>query len=163
MIELNEKELFLIFEKRLRMYYPSFKDKAIRFDYNFDMNYASYDYVNRKLHFNNYILHFQFEGDRYRKFSYHEAVRMIEREHPETKVRLNLYIDNELNDIDDEDNYKQNVKFYCILDSDDVELTGDQLSSMIDLALDTRTENCDNHEWLSELSLRYQRFLRTNS
>ncbi|PZT52199.1 hypothetical protein [Paenibacillus silvae] len=163
MIELNAKDLFAIFEKQLRLFYPTFKDKKLNMKYIFDMDYAFYNYVERKLYFNNYILYFQFEEDCLRRFSYQEAVRMIKREYPESKVTLSLYIDNELNDIEDEESYKDVVNFYCIVEIDDVELTGDQLSSLIDLALDTRSENCDNSEWLTELSLRYQRFLKLNS
>ncbi|MFE6075576.1 hypothetical protein ACFVQB_13985 [Paenibacillus sp. NPDC057886] len=163
MIELNDKELFLIFEKQLRMFYPSFKDRKLNLEYIFDMDYAYYDYIERKLHFNNYIICFQFEGDGLRKISYQEAVRMVKCEHPETKVKLNLYIDNERNDIEDESSYHKFVKFNCFVDVDDVELTKDQISSMIDLALDTRTERCNNEEWLTELSLKHKAFMKGNS
>ncbi|WP_340032678.1 hypothetical protein NSQ20_12520 [Paenibacillus sp. FSL K6-1122] len=163
MIKLNDKDLFKLFDKHLRVFYPAFKNRKLNLNYIFDMDYAFYDYIERKLHFNNYIIYFQFEGDCLRKFNYQEAVRMIKREYPETKVKLNLYIDNERNNIEDETSYHKIVKFNCSVDIDDAELTGEQLSSLIDLALDTRSENCDNHEWLTELSLRYQRFLRAKS
>ncbi|WP_145401778.1 hypothetical protein [Paenibacillus xylanexedens] len=163
MIKLNNKELFDLFERQLKIFYPKFKDKALTLRYIFDLNYAYYDYVERKLHFNNHIIYFQFEGDVLRKFTYQEAVRMIKKEYPEAKINLELYIENKLNGIANPSKFDEIVSFYCDVDIDDVELTGEQLSSMIDLALDTRSENCDNHEWLTELSLRYQRFLKPNS
>lgn len=163
MIKLNSKELFELFEKHLRVYYPKYKDKPLALRYIFDLNYAYYDYVERKLHFNNHIIYFQFEGDLLRKFTYQEAVSMIKKEYPEAKVNLELYIENKSNGISNPSKFNEIVSFYCDVDVDDVELSGDQLSSLIDLALDTRSENCDNHEWLTELSLRYQRFLNAKS
>jgi hypothetical protein len=77
MIKLNDKDLFDLFEKQLRVHYPTFKDKALALRYVFDLHYATYDYVERKLHFNNHIIYFQFEGDLLRKFTYREAVSMI--------------------------------------------------------------------------------------
>jgi hypothetical protein len=78
-------------------------------------------------------------------------------------VNLELYIENKLNAVANPSKFHEIVNFYCDVEVDDVELTGEQLSSMIDLALDTRSDNCNNHEWLAELSLRYQRFLKINS
>lgn len=163
MIKLSDKDLFKLFEKQLRVYYPAFKDRKLDIRYIFDLDYAFYDYVERKLHFNNYIIYFQFEGDCLRKFSYQEAVKMIKREYPESKVTLKLYIDNKRNIVNDESKFHEIVDFYCDVDIDDVELNGEQLRSMIDLALDTRTESCDNEEWLAELSLRYNAFMKENS
>ncbi|MGV2887240.1 hypothetical protein [Paenibacillus taichungensis] len=163
MVELNDKDLFAIFEKQLRLFYPSFKNKQLSIKYIFDLFYASYNYVERKLHFNNYILYFQFEGDCLRKFSYQEALRMIKREYPESKVKLKLYIDNDRNDINDESKFHEIVEFHCDVDIDDVQLNKEQLSSMIDLAFDTRTERCNNEEWITELSLKYKAFMKNNS
>ncbi|WP_091017651.1 hypothetical protein [Paenibacillus amylolyticus] len=163
MIKLNDKDLFKLFEKQLRTHYPKFKDKALALRYVFDLHYATYDYVERKLHFNNHIIYFQFEGDLLRKFTHQEAVGMIKKEYPEAKVNLELYIENKSNAVANPSKFNEIVSFYCDVEVDDVELTGDQISSMIDLALDTRSEKCDNHEWLTELSLRYQPFLKENS
>ncbi|MBD8836285.1 hypothetical protein IFU39_00430 [Paenibacillus sp. CFBP 13594] len=88
---------------------------------------------------------------------------MIKKEYPEAKVNLELYIENKLNGIANPSKYHEVVQFYCDVEIDDVELSGDQISSMIDLALDTRSEKCNNHEWLRELSLSYQRFLKHSS
>ncbi|RPK31730.1 hypothetical protein [Paenibacillus xylanexedens] len=88
---------------------------------------------------------------------------MIKKEYPEAKVNLELYIENKSNGIANPSKYNEIVNFYCDVEIDDVDLTVEQLSSMIDLALDTRSENCDNHEWLTELSLRYQHFLKAKS
>lgn len=163
MIKLNDKDLFKLFDKHLRVFYPTFKDKPLKIEYIFDQKTVTYDYTLRRLHFNSFILYFQFDGDHLRRLTYHEAVNMIKKEYPESKVNLELYIENKLNAVANPSKYHEIVNFYCDVEIDDVELTGEQLSSMIDLALVTRSENCDNHEWLIELSLRYQRFLKANS
>lgn len=121
------------------------------------------NYVERKLHFNNRILYFQFEGDIKRKITYQEAVRMIKKEYPEAKVNLEIYIENKLNSIIDVNRYHEIVNFYCDVDIDEVELNKDQISHLIDLALDTRSEKCDNEEWLNELSLKQKAFMKANS
>lgn len=163
MIKLNDKELFKLFDKHLRVFYPAFKDKKLIMEYIFDQNTVTYDYILRRLHFNSFIIYFQFDGDRLRKFTYHEAVNMIKKEYPEAKVNLELYIENKLNGISNPSKYHEIVNFYCDIEIDDVELTGDQISSMIDLALDTRTERCNNEEWLNELSLKYKAFMKGDS
>ncbi|PYE51435.1 hypothetical protein DFQ00_102229 [Paenibacillus barcinonensis] len=163
MIKLNDKELFKLFDKHLRVFYPAFKEKKLNMEYIFDQKTVSYDYILRRLHFNSFIINFQFDGDHLRKFTYHEAVNMIKKEYPEAKVNLELYIENKLNAVANPNKYHEIVNFYCDVEIDDVELTGEQISSMIDLALVTRSENCDNEEWLTELSLRYQPFLKANS
>ncbi|MFS0855319.1 hypothetical protein [Paenibacillus taichungensis] len=88
---------------------------------------------------------------------------MIKKEYPEAKVKLEIYIENKLNSISDVNKFHEIVNFYCDVDIDEVELNKEQIRSMIDLALDTRSETCNNEEWLTELSLKYQRFMKANS
>jgi|GEM_PF-5881892 len=163
MIKLNDKDLFKLFDKHLRVFYPTFKDKPLKIEYIFDQKTVTYDYILRRLHFNSFILYFQFDGDHLRRLTYHEAVGMIKKEYPEAKINLELYIENKLNSIDNPGKFHENVNFYCDVEVDDVVLDGDQIRSMIDLALDTRTEKCNNEEWLIELSLKHKAFMKSNS
>ncbi|WP_336763479.1 hypothetical protein [Paenibacillus sp. USHLN196] len=88
---------------------------------------------------------------------------MIKREYPEAKVNLEIHIENKFNSISDVNRFHEIVNFYCDVDINEVKLNGEQIRSMIDLALDTRTERCNNEEWLTELSLKHKAFIKGNS
>jgi len=66
--------------------------------------------------------------------------------HPEAKVKLELHIYSNFGLSENKDKYKEFVTFKAEIDQDDVELNEEQLRSMIYLALDTRSEGCDNKE-----------------